>query len=112
MAALTPVAGPVVLVGDFNSDANVTATQSYAIVTESFTDAWSQVKPADPGPSCCTGITSPAPAPGERIDLVLYRGHVHPEAAERTGLDPAPRTASGLLPSDHQGVAATLTVGL
>jgi len=111
VTALEPVTGPLVLVGDFNSDANATTTQSYSIVAKSFTDAWSQVNPADKGPTCCTDLASPAPAPDERIDLVFYRGYVHPQAAERTGTDSALRTASGLLPSDHQGVAATLTVG-
>ena len=111
MTALAPIAGPLVLVGDFNSAANVPSTQSYSIVTRSFTDVWSQVKPTAPAPTCCTDITSPAPAPTDRIDLVLYRGPVRPQAAERTGTDPEERTASGLLPSDHQGVAATLTVG-
>ena len=111
VTALAPIAGPLVLVGDFNSAANLPSTQSYSIVTQSFTDAWSQVNPTDTAPTCCTDIASPAPAPTDRIDLVLYRGHVHPQAAERTGTDPAERTASGLLPSDHQGVAAALTIG-
>ncbi|HJX54646.1 MAG TPA: endonuclease/exonuclease/phosphatase family protein [Polyangia bacterium] len=111
MTALAPIAGPLVLMGDFNSAANLPSTQSYSIVTHSFTDAWSQVNPTDAAPTCCTDIASPAPAPTDRIDLVLYRGHVHPQTAERTGTDSAERTASGLLPSDHQGVSATLTVG-
>jgi hypothetical protein len=109
--ALAPVSGQVILVGDFNSAADGSDTTSYQTVTQAFTDAWPVVNPTDPGFTCCTDITAPALSPTQRIDLVLYRGKVRPEAANLAGLDASARTAGGLLPSDHVGLVTTLTVG-
>jgi hypothetical protein len=109
--ALAPVAGQVVLVGDFNSAADNSTTNTYHSVTQIFSDSWPKVNASDPGFTCCTDITAAALSPTERIDLVLYRGKVRPEAANLAGLDASARTAGGLLPSDHVGVATTLTVG-
>jgi len=109
--ALAPVAGQVILTGDFNSPADGSDTKSYQTVTQSFTDAWPVVNASDPGFTCCTDITAAAISPDQRIDLALYRGKVRPEAAKVVGLDASVRTAGGLLPSDHQGVVTTLTVG-
>jgi hypothetical protein len=109
--ALAPLAGQVILVGDFNSPADNSGSKSYQTVTQAFTDAWPQVNPTDPGPTCCTDLTEAAISPGERIDLVLYRGKVRPEAASVVGLDASARTPGGLLATDHLGVIATLTIG-
>jgi endonuclease/exonuclease/phosphatase family metal-dependent hydrolase len=109
--ALAPLAGQVILAGDFNSPADGSGTKSYQTVTQAFTDAWPVVNATDPGLTCCTDITAAALSPNERIDLVLYRGKVRPEAASVVGLDASARTAGGLLPSDHMGVVTTLTVG-
>jgi hypothetical protein len=109
--ALAPLAGQVILAGDFNSPADGSGTTSYQTVTQAFTDAWPVVNATDPGLTCCTDITAAALSPNERIDLVLYRGKVRPEAASVVGLDASARTAGGLLPSDHVGVVTTLTVG-
>ena len=109
--ALEPLAGQVILAGDFNSPADGSGTKSYQTVTQSFTDAWPVVNATDPGFTCCTDIAAAALSPNERIDLVLYRGKVRPEAASVAGPDASARTADGLLPSDHVGVVTTLTVG-
>jgi hypothetical protein len=109
--ALAPLAGQVVLAGDFNSPADGSGTKSYQTVAQAFTDVWPVVNATDPGFTCCTDITAAALSPNERIDLVLYRGKVRPEAANVVGPDASARTAGGLLPSDHVGVVTTLTVG-
>ena len=109
---LAPLAGQVILAGDFNSAADGSTTKSYQTVTGVFADAWPEVNDKDPGPTCCTDLQATAPAPTDRIDLVLYRGKLRPEAAGRVGLDPSERTPGGLLASDHVGVVTTLTVGM
>jgi hypothetical protein len=111
VAALAPVPGQVILAGDFNSAADGSDTKSYQMVTQAFADAWPVVHPTDPGFTCCTDITADAPSPGQRIDLVLYRGKVRPESAAVVVVDASERTAGGLLPSDHLGLVTTFTVG-
>ena len=109
--ALAPLAGQVILAGDFNSPADGPGSTSYRTVARTFTDAWPVVNAGDPGFTCCTDITAAALSPTERIDLVFYRGKVRPEAARVVGLDASARTTDGLLPSDHVGVVTTFTVG-
>jgi endonuclease/exonuclease/phosphatase family metal-dependent hydrolase len=110
LQALGPMSGPVVLLGDFNSPAGSSAPSTYARLTAAFTDAWPVVS-SDSGFTCCSELSSPTFDAATRIDLVLYRGRVRAEAAERVGTDPAGRTPGGLWPSDHAGVAATLGIG-
>jgi endonuclease/exonuclease/phosphatase family metal-dependent hydrolase len=107
---LKPVNGPVVLVGDFNSAADGSTTMSYATVAGSFSDAYAKLNPGMPGFTCCTDIMAPTFTATTRIDLVFFRGGVGAQAIEYVGTDPAKRTPSGLWPSDHAGVVATLQV--
>ena len=109
--ALAPISGQVILAGDFNSAADGSTTTTYHMVTQTFSDAWPKLNTTDPGFTCCTDINAAALTPTERIDLVLYRGKVRPEAGSLVGLDASARTAGGLLPSDHLGLVTTLTVG-
>jgi endonuclease/exonuclease/phosphatase family metal-dependent hydrolase len=44
----------------------------------------------------------------QRIDLVLIRGAAHVRNVDLVGEEEADRTASGLWPSDHAGVVATV----
>jgi len=96
---------PVVLVGDMNSGPGMDMT-AYGILTGGgFEDAWTG------GPlTCChkVDLHDPSPAMTKRIDLVLTRGGFSTVAADVVGEDAADRTAGGLWPSDHAGVAATL----
>jgi endonuclease/exonuclease/phosphatase family metal-dependent hydrolase len=107
---LDPVKGPVVLVGDFNSAANGSTTMSYATVASKFTDAYGALYAGMPGNTCCWDVMAAQPGPGERIDIIFYRGGVTAQAVEIVGTDPSKRSASGLWPSDHAGVVATLGV--
>jgi endonuclease/exonuclease/phosphatase family metal-dependent hydrolase len=112
IADLDPVPGPIILVGDFNSAANGTSTMSYALLRAKFTDAYAQVRPNDPGFTCChdDDLKNPTFAGGTRIDLVLFRGPIRASSAEVIGIDPAKKTPGGLWPSDHAGVIATLNL--
>lgn len=110
-ATLATVKGTIILAGDFNSPADGSATKSYATLTHTFTDAWNQLYPADPGPTCCTQLLDPSPSHNQRIDLFLYRGNVRANEMARIGMDPEKRTSESLWPSDHLGVVASLTIG-
>jgi hypothetical protein len=108
---LKPIKGAVVLVGDFNSNANGSSTKSYALIAGGgFTDAYATVSPGMPGLTCCMDIAAPASNLQSRIDVVFYRGGVTAQAVELVGLDPAKRSPMGLWPSDHAGVVASLQV--
>ncbi len=110
---------PVILAGDFNSDAeptqlgpDKTASASF-IVEMGYTDAWRALTPAtDHGYTWALFLedqASPPPyvlvttAPFERIDLIFSRGPI-PLSVEQTGTGPG---AGGVYASDHVGVVAT-----
>jgi endonuclease/exonuclease/phosphatase family metal-dependent hydrolase len=126
-AVLAALQGNVVLMGDLNSDAAAdpsapSYTPTYGnLVAGGFTDVW-DVAPrrrSDSGVTCCQ-VDGPAPrTPDERIDFVLFRsdtpargrGHHRGQfRAEVLGTDQADRTASGLWPSDHGGIAASIAL--
>ena len=125
-AALEDVEGPVVVIGDLNSDPQDTtsvdtvpnAAAYEAIVGGAgLADAWLAVSD---GP----GDTSPYPEDltiqeislDERIDFVLFRGPLTPETMDVLGTDPDDRRCGVnlaavevcLWPSDHAGLRATL----
>jgi endonuclease/exonuclease/phosphatase family metal-dependent hydrolase len=109
-ALLAADARPAILAGDLNSSADGTTTSSYATIRGAgFDDAWARLRPGDPGLTCCfpTDLRTPAPLQ-TRIDVVLFRGPFQPLDAAVIGEEPADRTASGLWPSDHAGVVASL----
>ena len=104
---------PVVLLGDFNSNANANGL-AYGILMKDggFEDAWSTANPDDPGLTCChdADLKNDEVDLRSRIDLILVRDGVRIRAAEVIGIDPAMRTPSGLWPSDHAGVVARLMI--
>jgi hypothetical protein len=104
---------PVVLVGDFNSDANAGGL-AYAILTGvgGFDDVWSLTNPGVPGLTCChaADLRNDEVDLRSRIDLILIRDGVRAKDAEVIGVDPALRTPSGLWPSDHAGVVARVMI--
>jgi endonuclease/exonuclease/phosphatase family metal-dependent hydrolase len=113
---------PVVLCGDFNSDANFgdgpDATPSAGLFEEAdYEDTWRVANPSDRGdiwPLFLDDLLPPSYffepfAPFERIDLFFSRG-IQVISAKRV-LTPAPR---GIMPpyaSDHAGVIATFQLG-
>jgi len=109
-------AGNVILVGDFNAPAGGTDATYNFLISAGFTDAWSETHPGDPGYTYGNDpdLANPNPLdplPGiqlQRIDLVLFRGDVVARGMDRIGDDV--KTVSGLWPSDHAGVVATLGI--
>jgi endonuclease/exonuclease/phosphatase family metal-dependent hydrolase len=108
---------PIVFGGDFNAPpVNVPENTHYKVyqeLTQGFTDAWK--KDDDPGFTCCqdSDLRNPDSKLIYRIDLVLYRAGADwdfdVENIELVGDKQADKTQpSGLWPSDHAGVVATL----
>ncbi len=106
---------PVILVGDYNSPANDPDSQSYNILVDAgFNDVWNEKFPNELGytfgnqPDLRNEV--PLVLDPQRIDLVMYRGDLMAESIDRVGEEPEDRTSSGLWPSDHAGLVATLTL--
>jgi len=105
---------PVIMAGDFNIAADTGFDPSFpayqAIINAGFTEAWQSKRAPDPGFTCCQAenVLNPTSLLNHRIDLVLFRGGFGVADISLIGNQPADRTASGLWPSDHAGVAATL----
>jgi endonuclease/exonuclease/phosphatase family metal-dependent hydrolase len=105
---------PVIMAGDFNIAADTSLDPSFpgyqAIINAGFTDAWRSNRGADPGFTAhqAANLLNPTSQLSHRIDLVLFRGGFGVTDISLIGNQPSDRTASGLWPSDHAGVAATL----
>jgi endonuclease/exonuclease/phosphatase family metal-dependent hydrolase len=116
IAALANVGFPIIMVGDFNSNANRRPevedyTRTYPdLIAAGFTDAWAAVNSGDPGNTCCHApdLRNIAAELNRRLDLVLLRGAITPISAKLVAAEPAARTASGVWPTDHAGVFAKL----
>ncbi|MDP8976202.1 MAG: endonuclease [Actinomycetota bacterium] len=108
--------GAVILVGDLNSgpDLPVPANRLAfaALVTFGLIDTWAVVHPGEPGYTAgFNELLNDPSAEGaleHRVDHVLATEGVGIVKSRIYGADPDNRTASGLWPSDHAGVAATL----
>jgi endonuclease/exonuclease/phosphatase family metal-dependent hydrolase len=101
---------PVVLIGDFNSNADGTGTQTYTKLKDAdFIDAWT-IKGKGTGFTCCQAddLLNQDSSLTDRIDLVMFRGNFDAKDIEITGNSQNDRTISGLWPSDHAGVVANL----
>lgn len=104
---------PVVLLGDFNSNAEANGLAYRILVDEGgFEDAWSTANPGDPGLTCChdADLSNAEVDLRSRIDLILVRDGVRVREMERVGIDPAMRTPDGSWPSDHAGVVGRVMV--
>jgi endonuclease/exonuclease/phosphatase family metal-dependent hydrolase len=104
---------PVILLGDFNSWGDGPGTPTYGkLIGAGFKDAWSVTHRNEPGytfghlPDLSNTTTDGFLT--ERIDLVLFRGALSALDADVVGEELSARTPSGLWPSDHAGVVATL----
>ena len=101
---------PVVFIGDFNSNANKTGTQTYTNLKDAgFTDVWT-IKGKGTGFTCCQAedLQNPVSSLTSRIDLVMFRGDFNVKDIVSVGNSQNDGTISGLWPSDHAGVVATL----
>jgi endonuclease/exonuclease/phosphatase family metal-dependent hydrolase len=99
---------PIIVAGDFNADGSGAGSPTYSdLIHGGFGDAWTQVHPKKAG---FTWGLEDAASPGlqlnQRIDMVLYFG---PFTVDNSRLVGGHKDrASGLFPSDHLGVVATL----
>jgi endonuclease/exonuclease/phosphatase family metal-dependent hydrolase len=111
----------LIIVGDFNSNANQKLgdasanenTSAYGnLISSGLQDAWLSVNPGDPGNTCCqhADLMNDASALFERIDLVLTRGGITPVAVTLAADQPGIKTRAGHWPSDHAGVIAKLRI--
>jgi endonuclease/exonuclease/phosphatase family metal-dependent hydrolase len=108
---------PVILAGDFNSRADGTGTATYDnLIHAGFKDAWSITHPRELGNTWghAADLRNTTVDLTQRLDLVLFRNtlSVTPNLcgldADVVGDELGDRTPSGLWPSDHAGVVATL----
>ncbi|MGY1590885.1 endonuclease/exonuclease/phosphatase family protein [Geodermatophilus sp. SYSU D00708] len=103
---------PVIALGDFNAPADGSATDTYRDLTAVLDDAWTAVRPGDPGPTCCQGelLADPVGREGVRIDLVLTSGDLTVTGVARTGDEPFRSSPPPVWASDHVGVTARIAV--
>ncbi|HEX2118701.1 MAG TPA: endonuclease/exonuclease/phosphatase family protein, partial [Acidimicrobiales bacterium] len=109
---------PVVLVGDLNSGPELPVPENrlafQALLAAGLVDTWAVAHPADPGFTAGFNelLTDPSAegALEHRVDHVLVTPDIDVVGSRLYGTDPDNRTASGMWPSDHAGVAATLAL--
>jgi hypothetical protein len=102
----------LILVGDFNSDAEAGGV-SYQILTGSgLRDVWVELNGGDPGFTwaLCGEIPSNELTPTQRLDLILTRGPISFSSADVVGEEAGDKTPSGFRPSDHAGVVASVVL--
>jgi endonuclease/exonuclease/phosphatase family metal-dependent hydrolase len=103
---------PVIALGDFNSPAGGSGTNTYARLTEVLDDAWVIARPDEPGPTCCQAelLDNPVGQEDVRFDLVLVPEGWRVRSVARTGAEPFRTGPPPLWASDHVGVTAQVTV--
>lgn len=100
---------PTLVLGDVNSAASGPGDTAYVMMRHAgFGDAWASVHPNEPGYSCCRSADLRTGSLDQRIDMIFTRGAFTATKASLVGTTSSSRTASGLWPSDHAGVVATL----
>ena len=103
------IAGPVVLAGDFNADAENASDPTYQLLLSGdFLDAWEATQPNRPGFTWPLFLESPFAytSPTQRLDLILTRGSITATHADLIGDRNVTPTLP--MPSDHAGLFTTL----
>jgi endonuclease/exonuclease/phosphatase family metal-dependent hydrolase len=105
---------PVVIAMDSNSQAAPLPQDATYIdfSLAGYGDVWSELQPGVLGFTCCqaeldNNLVSQL---YQRIDLILTLGPIEAQNIALFGATPASKTAGGLWPSDHAGVAAQLVL--
>ena len=103
---------PVILAGDFNSDAAAGGTAYGMFLSGGFSDVWN-LMPTEPGYTWPLSgeIPNTLSTPTQRLDLILTRGVIEPSSVDVPGEDlAADLTPSGFRPSDHAAVKASFVL--
>ncbi len=109
LALVRSSALPTLVLGDVNSAAQGTGSQAYDLVRQAgLGDAWAAANPGRPGYTCCRSADLSGGTLDQRIDMIFTRGAFRVTRAWLVGAAASDRTPSGLWPSDHAGVVATL----
>jgi endonuclease/exonuclease/phosphatase family metal-dependent hydrolase/lysophospholipase L1-like esterase len=102
---------PVILLGDLNSPADDSGSATHHdLIAAGFQDTWVETHPNYPGFTAQPQVDLQSPVFGatQRIDYILTRGGFDPDGMQIRGTAPTDKTPSGLWPSDHAAVVATL----
>jgi endonuclease/exonuclease/phosphatase family metal-dependent hydrolase len=117
ISSLSGATLPLIVAGDFNANADDPKDPTFATyqaaIDAGFVDAWSEANGGDPGYTCCqaANLLNPTSSLNQRIDLALLRGGVGVDDVRLIGDSDGDRiTPSGLWPSDHAGLIATLDI--
>lgn len=108
---LSTVQLPIILVGDFNSDADGSTTLTYSnLLTAGFEDAWVEAGVTGTAHTCCqlSHLLNTTSELDRRIDYILFSDEFQVSSIKRVGADPEDRTTSVLWPSDHAGLSAIM----
>ncbi|MDB5323758.1 MAG: Endonuclease/exonuclease/phosphatase [Phycisphaerales bacterium] len=103
---------PVVLLGDFNAPADGTSPTYTGLVAAGLTDSWTATHAGANGFTWGQNelLNNPVSTADQRIDFVFTRGGISPLSMDIVGDTVADKTPSGLWPSDHAGLVATLVL--
>jgi endonuclease/exonuclease/phosphatase family metal-dependent hydrolase len=105
---------PVIVAMDSNAQAfPLPQDPTYVdFIASGYNDVWSEIFPSAPGLTCCQNESDDNPVSElyQRIDVILTLGDIEGQKIALFGADPSTRTPDGLWPSDHAGVAASVTI--
>lgn len=99
---------PLILLGDMTNPAGPLPTYGN-FINAGLRDVWTEVGQG-PGLTCCqdADLLNATSALNRRVDLVLFKNGWEATRADVVGEEQRDRTPTGLWPSDHAGVSATL----
>lgn len=104
---------PVILAGDFNSDAEAGGVAYGMLTSSGFADTWDLMPQSQPGFTWALSdeIPNVIAIPTQRLDLILTRGVIEHASVDVLGEDLATDlTPSGFRPSDHAAVKASFVL--
>jgi len=113
-AMVATTALPVIVAMDANAQAWPPPLDATYLdfIAAGYRDAWLEIFPSAPGFTCCQAplVNNVVSELSQRIDLILTLGPVEVQNIALFGADAASKTADGLWPSDHAGVAAQVVI--
>jgi endonuclease/exonuclease/phosphatase family metal-dependent hydrolase len=112
LAGPAQTALPVVLLGDFNAPADGSSPTYTGIVAAGLTDDWAATHPGENGFTWGQNelVNNLVSTIDQRIDFVFSHGGIAPVSMDVIGDQVSDKTPSGLWPSDHAGLVATLVL--